>query len=127
MVRGIVRQPDGELILVDKRHDALHELRTPTVILRTIVEIDHQRRDGGEPSAHTFPPVDQPIDQAVTGHFGGNPIDKQFIQGGQENAHRGHRRLRLKIVVGGLHQDPTRAPAGEGPNFDGGFRIHRNP
>ena len=127
MVRRIVRQADGHLIVLHKLHDALHELGAPTVILGAIIEIDHQRGDVREPAAHALPPLAQSIHQTVTGHFGGDPIHKQLIQGGQENAHGGHCRFRLKIVVRSLHRDPTLAAAREGANFDGGFRIHRDP
>ena len=52
MIGGIVRQADGQLIVLHKRHDALHELRAPPMILGAMIEIDHQRGAVREPSTH---------------------------------------------------------------------------
>ena len=95
--------------------------------LRTVVQIDQQGRDGGKALFDALPPVDQAIHQAVTGDFGGDPKEKEFIGGGQENAHGCHRRHRRKIVVGGPGEHATLASACKGSHPDGGFGIDREP
>ena len=127
MVRWIRGQAYGEVRTLGKRHQALHELGAPTVALRTVVQIDEQGRDVGKALFDALPPVDQPIHQAVTGDFGNDPKEKEFIGGGQENAHRCHGRHGLKIVVGGLSGHATLASPCKGTHPDGGFGIDREP
>ncbi len=110
-----------------KLHQAMHELGPPAVALRAIVQIDEQGCDVRKALFDALPPVDQAIHQAVAGHFGRHPIQKEFIGRRQENAHRRHRRPWLKVVVGGLGRHTTLASSGEGADPDGGLGIHRNP
>ncbi len=53
-------------------------------------------------------------------------IDEQFIGGGQEEADRGHRLLRRKVVIGRLHGHPTPAPAGKRADLDRRLGIQRD-
>ena len=126
-IGGIIRQADGELIPLGKLHEALHELGAPTVALWAIVQIDDQSSDERKALFDRLPPVDQAIHEAVARHFGRDSIQKEFIGGGQENAHRRHHRRCFKVMVGGFGRNPTLASPCEGANLDGGFGIHREP
>ena len=53
----------------DKIDEPLHKLCASALIFRTIIEIDHQRCDRGEPLADGLPPLGEAIHQAVTGDF----------------------------------------------------------
>ena len=74
VIGGIMRQADGEVIALGKLHEALHELRPPTVAPWTIVQIDEERLDVVKALFDRLPPVDQSIHQAVARHFGRNSI-----------------------------------------------------
>ena len=67
-VRRIIRQAYGEMRALGKLHQTVHELGTPTVVLRAIVQNDEQRRDMGKALFHRLPPIDQPIYQTIAGH-----------------------------------------------------------
>jgi hypothetical protein len=73
-----------------------------------------------------LPPLGEAIDEAITRHFRQDTVHKQLAPGGQEDAHGRDRRLRGKIVVGGMHLHAVLPAAGEGAKFDGGFGIHRD-
>ncbi len=127
MVRRIIRQADGEVRLLGKLHQAVHELGAPTVALRAIVQIDEQGRDVRKALFDRLPPVDQAIHQAIAGHFGRHRVEKEFIGSGQENPQWRHRGCWLKVVVGCFGGHATLASAGKRANFDGGFGIYRHP
>jgi hypothetical protein len=93
------------------------------VTLGAIVQIDEQGPDERKTFFDGLPPVDQAIHQAVAGDFRRHSIQKEFIGGGQENAHRGHRGRRLKVVVTRLGEDPILASPREGSDLDGGLGI----
>jgi hypothetical protein len=115
-----------EVIILDKIDEPLHKLRASAMIFRTIIEIDYQRCDRGEPLADGLPPLGEAIHQAVTGDFRGHGVHKQFIQRGKEDAHGSHCRLRGKVVVGRLDLETAFPASGEGANFDSRFGIHRD-
>ena len=115
------------MIALGKLHEALHELRPPTVALLFIVQVDDERLDVVKALFDRLPPVDQSIHQAVARHFGRNSIKKKFIGGWQENAHGRYRRYCFKVMVSGLGEDSTFTSPREGANLDGGFGIHREP
>ena len=92
MVRRIIGQADGEAIALHKLHQAVHKLGAPTVVLRTIIQVDEQGLDVGKVLFDALPPVDQAIHQTIAGHFRRDPIDKELIGGGQKNAYRRQRR-----------------------------------
>ncbi len=54
------KMPDA--ILVDKADQPLHELGSPTVVLRTIIEVDHHCRDVSETLTDLRPPLGQSVD-----------------------------------------------------------------
>ncbi len=56
-VGRIIGQAYGEVVLLGKSHEALHELGTPTVTLRAIVQIDEKRLDVGKALFERFPAV----------------------------------------------------------------------
>src|ERR1043166_334405 len=120
MVRWVGGQLYIHTIPLDKIDQALHELGTPTMIFWPIVEIEDQRGDVRIALTDRFPPLPQAIHQAVTCHFGGDTVDKQFIRGWEEDAHRRQGYVGDKIVIGRRDQSATFAPTREGANFDGG-------
>ncbi len=93
------------------------------MVLRTIIEIDYQHRDVGKAQAHPLPPALHTIGQAITGHFGGDSIYKQFAEPRQQDAHWCDQGLRLKIMVYGGSWDAALAAAGERADFDCRFGI----
>src|SRR5262249_30524886 len=104
----------------------LHALGPAAVVLRTIVEMNDQGREVGKPVRHSFPPPPQTIDQTVTGHCGGDAIQKQFIERWQEDAHWGHGGGWVQVVVSGDSRDAALATAGKRTDFDARFGIHRD-
>lgn len=124
VIGWIVRQPDCEGILLHERDEPLHKLGAPALILWAIIEINHQRREMSEPFVDSLPPLGETINEAITGHFGSDPVHKQLAQGWQEDAYGRYRRLGCEIVVASLDLDATLPTPGEGANFDGRFGIH---
>jgi hypothetical protein len=61
MIRWIIRQADRDVIVLTKFHQTLHKLSPPTLVRRTIVQIDEQRLDVGKALFDRFPPVNQTI------------------------------------------------------------------
>src|SRR6266567_973960 len=102
----------------------MHELSAPTVVFWAIVNIDDELRDLGKALSYCLPPIDQTINQTIAGDFGRHPIEKELIGGRQENAHRGHSRHWLKIMIGSFRWDATLAPPRKRTNLDGGLCIH---
>ncbi len=80
VVWRIIGQAYGDVIALDKFHQALHELGTPAVALWTIVQIDEQCLDVGKALFDGLPPVDETIHQTIAGDLGGDPIEKEFIR-----------------------------------------------
>src|SRR5215207_10419526 len=76
---------------------------------------------------HRFPPAFDTIGQAITGHFGGNAIQKQLREQRQQDANWRHIRARMEVMVGCCGRDATFAAAREWAYFDRGFRIERDP
>ncbi len=115
------------LISQSKLHQTLHELGAPTVALRAIVQVDEQGPDQRKVLFDRLPPVDQAIHQAIAGHFGRHPVEKELVGSGQENAHWRHRRCWLKIVISGPGGDAILSPSRERTDLDDGFGIQREP
>src|SRR4029450_9384855 len=101
-----------------KMHYASHELGPSAMVLRAIIEVENQGSKVGKPAVLPLPPPLQTVDQTVTGHFGGDAIEKQFIQARQEDAHGSHGRLWVKVVVGGDGQDTALATPRQRSDFD---------
>ena len=76
------------MILLDKLDESLHELCTAAMIFWSIIQIEHQRGNMRIALPYRVPPLDQPVHEAVAGDFGRHAIEKQFIRGRQEDAHR---------------------------------------
>src|SRR5712672_4199979 len=110
-----------EVILLSKIHHAFHELSAMTLVFRTIIQIDDQCLHIREAVFDRLPPLNQSIHQAVTRHFGGHPVEKEFIQVWQENANRGHGGCVLvgKIVIGGFGLYSTLPSTWKRANIDG--------
>ena len=105
-------------------HPPRHAWGPETMIFRTIIHIEHQGGNVGNPRADGFPPLHESVCQAVTGHFGGHPIHKQFIERWEEKADGCECCRWVKVVIDRRDQGTTLAPTREGPNFDRGFGIH---
>ena len=97
------------------------------MIRRALIQIDAQRGNVGQALPDRLPPLDDPIDATITGHFGGDALHKPLIRRRKKDAHGRHSRLRLKIVVGRLHVAPTLPPTGEGADCDDGLGVQREP
>ena len=113
-----VRQPDRDAIRLDQRHQPLQKLRPTAMILWTIIDLDPQGGERGEPPTDRLPPLDEAIDQAIPGHFGRAPIHKHLAQGRQEDADGRSRRLGRTVVVGSRDLAATLPAPGAGANFD---------
>src|SRR3954447_24762049 len=88
VIGRVIGQPDGKPRLLHKVDDALHELGTSAVVLRSVIKIEHQRGDVAKALPYRLPPVLKAIDHTITRHFGGNAIQKQFIPPREEDAER---------------------------------------
>src|SRR5258708_5252271 len=125
MIGWIIRKTYSDLIPVYEFQQPLHELGTTTLILWSIIHIDDERLDVGKALFHALPPLHQTIHQTVAGHFGGDPVQKELSESGQENAHRRHGGFCLKIMVSRLGQHTALSSSCKGTDFDRGFGIHR--
>jgi len=123
----IIHQADREVKALGKIHEAMHELGASAVALRAVIKIDDQGFDEREALFDRFPPVDQAIHQAVARHFRRDPVQKEFIGGGQENAHRCHARRWLKVVVGCLGENAALAPSCKRADLDRRLGVYREP
>ena len=115
-----------QVIAVGKVHHALHKLGAATVVFRSIVEIDHQGREVSKALAYRLPPLGDTVGQAVAGDLGADPIEKDFIQGGHQDTHRGEGGVGLEIVIGGLGLDSAFTSTRKRANFDRGLGIEGN-
>lgn len=115
-----------QAIVMRESNHPVQKLGAPTMIFRSIIEIDDEGGDVGEPRAHHLLPLDQPITETIAGHFGGHAIDEPFIVGWQEDPHGCKLRKRLKIMVGSLREQATLPAPRERTDFDGCFGIHRD-
>jgi hypothetical protein len=127
VVRGRIRETHRHVILLHKIDEPLHELGASTMILWTIISIDHERGNVGKTRPDGLPPLCESVHEAVTGHFGDHSLHKQFVPGWEKETHGGHRGQRLKIMIGGIDSYATLPTTGEGADFDDGFGIHRDP
>src|SRR4029450_1859348 len=98
VIGRVIRQPDRDAILLHKLDQPLHQLGSTAVVLRAIIDIDHEGGDRAKPLPDSLPPLDEAIYETVTGHFRGDTVDKQFMQRREEDAHGGHGRQRFEIV-----------------------------
>src|SRR5262249_50344830 len=115
------------MILTSNLDQPRHKLRTPTMILRAIIQMDAQGGEVRKALTDRLPPRGDPIHATITGPFGGEAIHQQLIQRREQDAHGRHRRLRLTIVVCRLNAHPTLPPTGEGADFADGFGVPGEP
>jgi len=113
--------------VLGERHDAVEKLGAPTVCLGAVVQGEQERAHVGEARLDRLPPVGQRVHQAVTGHLGGHTVEEQLIRLGQEEAHWGHCRARMDVVIGRLRSGLALAPAGERPHLDRGLGVQGDP
>src|SRR5215213_2272134 len=57
VIRRIIGQPHPDAILPYKLDQSLHKLRTPTMVFRPVIEIDHQCGDMPKAMSYGFPPL----------------------------------------------------------------------
>lgn len=125
MIRRIIGQLHGQARVIHELHQSLDKLGTPTVVLWTVIQVEHQGRDVRHAGLDLVPPLLQPIHEAIAGHLRGHAIHKQFVGGRQQNADRRHLGLGLKIVVHGLGRHATLAPTRKRAKIDRRFCIYR--
>ncbi len=123
VIGRIIGQPKPQTAALSKGDHPLHELAAPTMVFRTIVEIDHQRRDIGKAQAHLLPPAFYTIGQTIARHFGGDTIVKQLVEHRQQDAHWCQHSGGLKIMIGRSGGNAALAAASEWPDLDCRFRI----
>jgi len=87
VIGRILGQIDGELIGLGKLHEPCHKLSAIALILRSIIQIDHESMDLLKAFSPALPPQLQHIDQTIAGDFGGDTSQKQFIALGNQNAY----------------------------------------
>jgi hypothetical protein len=73
-----------------------------------------------------LPPPGDTVGQTVAGYLGADAIEKDFIEGGQQETHWGYGGGGLEIVISALGRDAAFAPTRKRANFDGGFGIKGN-
>ena len=127
MVGGIIGELDGHLVAVDKVNDSGHELGAPTMIFRSIIQVEGERRDGGKTLLDGLPTVAEAIDQAITRDLSGHPIDEQIGGRRQQDAHGRNRRLCFEVVVTGLGCHSTLAFTRKRTDRHRGFGIQGEP
>jgi hypothetical protein len=91
VIGRILGQADSEVKALGKLQQTVHKLGASAVALRAVIQVDDQGSDERKALFDRLPPVDQAIHQAVARHFGCHRIQKEFSQGGQQNAHWRHR------------------------------------
>lgn len=127
VIRGIIGKTYGNVVLLNKFEKALHELSPAAVTIWAIIQIDDQRLDLGKALFDGLPPVHQLIDQTIAGHSGCDGVEKEFIAGRQENAHRGNGGFGMKIMIASFCGYAVFPTSRKGANFDGRLGIERNP
>lgn len=123
MIRWVISQTDAKAILMGKPKQPLHELGAPTMVFRSIIQVDHQGGNLRKAAAHRLPPVAQSIDQTIAGELGGQVIDEQLVAGWKQNPKRRQRGRRLEIVVARFGGRPAFATTRKRTDLHGGFGI----
>lgn len=111
------------MVLLNKVHHTFHKLGTTTMVLRSIVQIDHQGRDVGKALTYRLPPLCETIGQAVAGDFSDAAVEKHFIESGQQESNWRQSRLGLEIVISSFCLGSTFAATRKRANFDRSFGI----
>ena len=115
VVRRIIGQVEGEMIALGKVQEAGHKLRTPTVVLGAIIQIEDQGIDMSKALMHTQPPALQTVHQAIGGDFGCHHMQKQVVKLGEKNPNWRDGSVWLEVVIGGFDVDPAFPPREKGP------------
>ena len=111
VVRRVVRQLHHQAVLPGELHDPLEELGPAAVVLRAVVQVDHQRLDPQEPQPDLLPPLLQAIHDEVAGDLRAGHVQPQVVVLGQEDPEGRQRRLGLEVVVRRLGPGAAPAPA----------------
>jgi len=111
VVRRVIRQLHHQAVLAGEGHDPLEELAPAAVVLRAVVQVDHQRLDPEEPQADALPPLLQAIGDEIAGDLRSRQVQPQVVVLGQEDAEGGQGRLGLEVVIRGPRAGPAPAPA----------------
>jgi hypothetical protein len=127
VIGGIVGQLQGDPRLLDERNQTIQKLGASTMALWSIVQIENQGLNLREADFVGLPPVQENVHQAIAGHLGSDPIERQFVVFGEQQSHGCQQCLRVKIMVGGMDLDPVLARAGVSPDLHGGLGIQADP
>ena len=118
VIGRIIRQHQSETRRVNELNKARQKLRAATVALRSVVEIEQEGLDLGEPRFVALPPQVQNVHQTITGDFGSHGIQAQRVVLGQQHSYRRHPCLGVKVMVGGMDFHPVLAPTGVRSDLD---------
>ena len=135
VIGRIIRQCQGDTCLVNTLHQTRQKLGAATMALVSVVEIENQRLDLGEPLFVSFPPLVENIPQTlvenipqtIACHFGGHRLHCQFVVLRQEDTHRRHHCRRMKVMGGGMDFHSVFTAPRRGADFDTGFSVDREP
>ena len=102
VIRGVIRQHQGDACLGSELHQTRQKLSAATVALGSIVEIEEKRPDLWEPGFVGLPPLMKNVRQAIAGHLGSHGIQRQFIVLGEQHSHGRYHRFGMKVMVSGV-------------------------
>ncbi len=127
MVGRVIGQAHADPMALDEGDQPGHERGALAVILGAVVQIEYQRGDVDAAVPRRVPPPLQAIDEAITGHRGGDVVDEQVVGLGQEESDWRHGRLGPKAVVRRRDGHAALAATGEGTDLDRRRGGHRHP
>jgi len=104
-------------ILAGEPHDPLEELGPAAVVLRAVVQVDHQRLHAQESQADLLPPVLQAVHDEVAGDLRPGHGQPEVVLLRQEDPERRQRGLGLEVVVRRLGPGAAPARRENGPIF----------
>jgi len=115
-----------QAIMANNGDHTLHTWGVTAVVFRAIIEIAHERVEVAKTLTNGCPPLGEAIGEAIAGDFGQDAVEKDGIRGGHSDAYRGHHRLGLAIVIGGMGLRSAFTPTGTGADCARGVGIDRN-
>ena len=89
----------------------LHELSATALVFGSIVEMDDQGGKVAKALTYGLRPLCDAVSQTVTGDFGHDTVEKDFIEARQQQAHGCQRGLRLEVMIRRLSLDSAFATA----------------
>jgi len=123
VIRGVVSQVKCELKMIHQFGDALHELGTAAVIFWSVIEVQNQTGHLWKTWQEGCPAILKTIDDEITRHLGVGKIQIDLAILGEQDAKRCELGIRLKIMIGGFHNDATASTPRIVANPNAGFGI----